>query len=201
MTRPAARAGISRTLVLSARLRGYSLLKEQVLPDESTSRKGADVVTLPSNAQDLSELAAQESRLVFDGFGHDIAWELGVQMIGAAREDSLPVVISISQGGQRMFHAALPGTSPDNDDWVERKARVVQRFGHSSLYMGTQARMASSTFEERTGLDPARFAAHGGSFPITVQRVGIVGSVTVSGLAQLDDHRFVVEQLTLFLNR
>ena len=65
--------------------------------------------------------------------------------------------------------------------------------------MGTKARAASSTFEDRTGLDPARYAAHGGSFPVTVRRVGVVGSVTVSGLPQLEDHSFVVEQLALFL--
>src|SRR6266496_3831414 len=133
-------------------------------------------VLLPSDAQDLAGLAAQEQHLIFDGFDHDMAWELGVQMVKAAREASLAVVVSISRGGQRLFHAALPGTSPDNDDWVERKSRVVQRFGHSSLYMGTQARAASSTFEDRTGLDPTRFAAHGGSFPIIVRRVGVIGS-------------------------
>jgi uncharacterized protein (UPF0303 family) len=49
------------------------------------------------------------------------------------------------------------------------------------------------------GLDPARYAAHGGSFPVIVRRVGVVGSVTVSGLPQLEDHSFVVEQITLFL--
>jgi uncharacterized protein (UPF0303 family) len=76
---------------------------------------------------------------------------------------------------------------------------VVHRFGHSSLYMGTKARAASSTFEERTGLDPARYAAHGGSFPVILRRAGVVGSVTVSGLPQLEDHRFVVEQLAVFL--
>ena len=65
--------------------------------------------------------------------------------------------------------------------------------------MGTKARAASSTFEDRTGLDPALYAAHGGSFPVTVRRVGVVGSVTVSGLPQTEDHSFVVEQLTLFL--
>ena len=156
-------------------------------------------MTLPSDAQDLAELAAQEKRLVFDEFDNATAWDLGVQLVTAAREDSLPIVVSITRGGQRLFHAALKGTSPDNDEWVERKSRVVHRFGHSSLYMGTQARVASSTFEDRTGLDPARYAAHGGSFPIIVRRVGVVGSVTVSGLPQLDDHRFVVEQLMLFL--
>jgi uncharacterized protein (UPF0303 family) len=156
-------------------------------------------MTLPSNAEDLAELAAQEERLVFDEFDNATAWDLGVQLVTAAREASLPVVVSITRGGQRLFHAALAGTSPDNDEWVERKSRVVHRFGHSSLYMGTKARTESSTFEARTGLDPARYAAHGGSFPITVDRVGVVGSVTVSGLPQTEDHRFVVEQLTSFL--
>jgi uncharacterized protein (UPF0303 family) len=156
-------------------------------------------MTLPSNAEDLSELAAQEERLVFDEFDNATAWDLGVQLVTAAREASLPVVVSITRGGQRLFHVALEGTSPDNDDWVERKSRVVHRFGHSSLYMGTRARVESSTFEDRTGLDPARYAAHGGSFPVIVRRVGVVGSVTVSGLPQVEDHRFVVEQLTSFL--
>jgi uncharacterized protein (UPF0303 family) len=156
-------------------------------------------VTLPFSAQDLSELEAEEQRLVFDKFDNDTAWKLGSQMVMAAQEGSLPVVISISRGGQRLFHAALPGTSPDNDEWVERKSRVVQRFSHSSLYMGTQARAASSTFEERTGLDPSRYAAHGGSFPIIVRGVGVVGSLTVSGLAQLEDHQFLVDQLGQFI--
>jgi uncharacterized protein (UPF0303 family) len=156
-------------------------------------------MTLPADAQDLAELAAQEQRLVFDEFDNATAWDLGVQLVTAARAASLPVVISITRAGQRLFHAALEGTAPDNDDWVERKARVVHRFGHSSLYMGTKARAASSTFEERTGLDPARYAAHGGSFPVILRRAGVIGSVTVSGLPQLEDHRFVVEQLTVFL--
>ena len=88
---------------------------------------------------------------------------------------------------------------PDNDSWVERKVRVVLRFGHSSLYCGTQARVAGSTFEERTGLPLAEYAAHGGSFPIAVRGVGVVGAVTVSGLPQVEDHAFVVDQLTRFL--
>ncbi|MBK7621827.1 MAG: heme-degrading domain-containing protein [Kineosporiaceae bacterium] len=154
---------------------------------------------LPATAQDLAELAAQEERLVFSGFDHDTAWALGTRLVTAARAAALPVVVSISSGGQRLFHAALPGTVPDNDSWVERKVRVVLRFGHSSLYVGTQARLAGSTFEERTGLPPADYAAHGGSFPITVRGVGVVGAVTVSGLPQVEDHAFVVDQLTRFL--
>ena len=108
-------------------------------------------MSLPSDARDVAELAAQEQRLVFAEFDNATAWDLGVQLVTAARAARLPVVVSITRGGQRLFHAALEGTSPDNDDWVERKSRVVHRFGHSSLYMGAKARAASSTFEERSG--------------------------------------------------
>ena len=44
-----------------------------------------------------------------------------------------------------------------------------------------------------------RYAAHGGSFPIRVAGVGIVGAVTVSGLPQAQDHALVVEGLRDFL--
>ena len=156
-------------------------------------------MALPSTPQDLAELAAQEERLAFDRFDNATAWELGVTLVTAAQAAALPVVVSIVRGGQRLFQAALPGTSPDNDDWVERKSRVVLLFGHSSLYVGTEARMKGSTFEDRADLDHALYAAHGGSFPAIVRRVGVVGAITVSGLPQMDDHAFLVDQLTAFL--
>ena len=43
-------------------------------------------------------------------------------------------------------------------------------------------------------------AAHGGAFPILLDKTGCVGVVAVSGLPQEDDHRFVVEQLVAFLD-
>ena len=41
--------------------------------------------------------------------------------------------------------------------------------------------------------------AAGGAFPIRVRGVGLVGTVTVSGLPQLEDHRLVVTTLERFL--
>jgi uncharacterized protein (UPF0303 family) len=156
-------------------------------------------MTVPGSAQELGLLAEQEERLVFDRFDHDTAWRLGSRLREAAQAAGLPVVISISRGGQRLFHAALPGTAPDNDTWVERKSAVVLRFGHSSLFMGTAARADGTTFEARFGLPVTEYAAHGGSFPVTVRGAGIVGTVTVSGLPQVEDHAFLVEQLDAFL--
>jgi uncharacterized protein (UPF0303 family) len=145
------------------------------------------------------ELAAQEEQLQFDRFDNETAIALGQHLLSAARERALPVVISVRRNGQRLFHAALPGTSADNDAWIERKSRVVDRYGHSSFYIGTLHRESGTSFEEQSRLDPDLYAAHGGVFPVIVRDVGPVGTVGVSGLPQAEDHAFVVEQLTAFL--
>lgn len=147
----------------------------------------------------LSDLLAEEAELVFDAFDNDTAWRLGVHLVEQAREQQLPVTVSVRRNGQRLFHAALDGTGPDNDAWLDRKCRVVDRFGHSSFYVGAQARGKGTTFEESSRLDRDTYAAHGGAFPVTVRRVGVVGTVAVSGLPQLEDHRFVVGCLRSFL--
>lgn len=149
----------------------------------------------------LAELAAEEEELRFGGFDNDDAWALGSELVAAARRQGAPVAVGIARHGHRLFHAALPGTSPDNDAWIERKSRVVDRFGHSSLYVRRLALDAGSTAEEMFGLDPGRYAAHGGAFPILVRSVGPVGVVVVSGLPQVEDHRMVVAALRDHLAR
>ncbi|MER6626995.1 heme-degrading domain-containing protein [Streptomyces sp. NPDC000987] len=149
----------------------------------------------------LEELEAQERRLVLTRFTHDDAWALGSLLVELARERRAPVAVDIHRAGQQLFHAALPGSTPDNDAWIARKRRVVERYGSSSYLVGARFRAKGSTFEESSRLDPDTYAAHGGSFPVNVEGVGVVGAVTVSGLPQLQDHRLVVEALEEFLNR
>jgi uncharacterized protein (UPF0303 family) len=57
------------------------------------------------------------------------------------------------------------------------------------------------TLFEEYGLPVADYAEHGGSFPLSVAKAGIVGSVTVSGLPQRADHELVVEALCAHLDR
>ena len=147
----------------------------------------------------LAQLLDDEARLVFTRFTNDDALALGLALVEAARAEGAKVTIDIRRGPQQLFHVALPGTSADNDQWVARKARVVERFGHSSFYMGRSVAAKGRTLAEAYELDGRDFAGHGGAFPIIVRDVGPVGVVTVSGLPQADDHRLVVETLARFL--
>jgi uncharacterized protein (UPF0303 family) len=147
----------------------------------------------------LEELEAQERRLVFSRFTCDDAWALGSLMVELARERQAPVAIDIHRAGQQLFHAALPGSTPDNDAWIARKRRVVERYSSSSYLVGASFRAKGTTFEDSSRLNLDDYAAHGGSFPINVVGAGVIGAVTVSGLPQLQDHLFVVEALERFL--
>lgn len=147
---------------------------------------GADLDAL------VLELEEQERRLWFTHFDDDDAWALGNLVARRARERRLPVTIDIRRHGQQLFHAALPGTTAENDSWIERKIRVVDRFDASSLLVGRRLASKGEALDQSYGVDPVLYAAHGGSFPIRIRDVGLVGTVTVSGLPQADDHALVV---------
>lgn len=149
----------------------------------------------PADPGGIAALEAQEQRLTLQRFTHDDAWTLGSMLVELARERQAPVAIDIRRGAQQLFHGALAGSSADNDAWIDRKRRVVERYGESSLLVGSRFRAKGTTFEKSSRLDPDRYAAHGGSFPIRVVGAGVVGTVTVSGLPQVEDHALVVEAL------
>lgn len=132
-------------------------------------------------------------------FNEDTAWNLGIQLVETARARNLPVTIDIRRGTHQLFHASLRGTSPDNDEWVKRKIRTVYRFGHSSFYVGQLLKSKGKTIEQSYLVSESEYAPHGGCFPITVKDTGIVGTITVSGLPQEEDHKLVVEALRGFL--
>jgi uncharacterized protein (UPF0303 family) len=144
-------------------------------------------------------LEAQEERLVFTRFDNADAWRLGSAMVAAAMDRALPVTIDIRRHGHQLFHVALPGTTPENDSWIERKVNVVNRFAAASYLVGRRLAARGTTLSEALGVEPRLFAAHGGAFPIRIRDVGVVGTVTVSGLPQADDHAFVTEMIGSFL--
>ncbi|WP_222123761.1 heme-degrading domain-containing protein [Agrococcus jejuensis] len=153
----------------------------------------------PHGSDELRAIVERdEAELVFERFDLGDAWRLGVMLREAALDRELPVVIGIVVNGQRVFHAALPGTTPENDRWLERKTNVVLHFQRSSLGVGERFRARGQDFAEAR-LDPATHAAHGGVLPIAVRGAGVVGAVGVSGLPQLEDHAFVASIVRTYL--
>ena len=127
-------------------------------------------------------------------FGHDEAWRLGSALVERCRNEGLAVAITIRLGEQRVFHAALPGTSADNDSWADRKARVVARFGMSSLDVYRRHVKDNPNFFRLFGLSPEDYAPFGGAVPVCVHGA-MVGVVAVSGLESEDDHALAVEAI------
>lgn len=143
----------------------------------------------------IAAVEAQEAELVLTEFTHEQAWRLGSRLVELAMQRDLAVTVDLRKGTQQVFHAARPGTTPDNDSWIERKVAVVYRFGASSYLVGLRHRAKGTDLNVDHGLAFQEYSAHGGAFPVRVAGVGVVGVVTVSGLAQQDDHALVVEAL------
>jgi uncharacterized protein (UPF0303 family) len=146
---------------------------------------------------DLAKLAEQEQRLVLPHFDNDVAWRIGATLRDLAHQRNLAVAIDVRRFGQPLFYCALQGSTPNNVEWLRRKSNVVAHFLRSSYAVGLELLQKKSSLMEKHGLVLSEYAAHGGSVPICVEHAGVLGSVTVSGLPQRDDHEFVVEALCL----
>jgi uncharacterized protein (UPF0303 family) len=151
-------------------------------------------------SEDLERVALQESELQLARMDEEMAWQIGVRLRTMGEERGLPIVVDVRRFEQPLFYTALKGTTPDNVSWVQRKSNVVARFHRSSYSVGLTMAERNTSLEAR-GLPVSEYASHGGSFPLAVKGAGIVGSVTVSGLAQRADHELVVEALCGILGR
>ncbi|UJQ95503.1 heme-degrading domain-containing protein [Mariluticola halotolerans] len=145
-------------------------------------------------ATDIARIIAQEQQLVFEGFDPDIALALGLDIKARAEDMGQAVAIDVRLWDRQLFWFAMRGTTADNAEWVRRKINVVRRFQKSSYRMLLE-RGGEGVMQPHWGLDFSKYVFAGGGFPITVEGVGVVGAVTVSGLPGRDDHGLVVEAL------
>ena len=103
---------------------------------------------------DKARAAAQEARLILNRFTEDDALALGQILVDLARKDHLGVVIDIRTPNRTLFHAALPGSAPINDNWARRKSNTVLATHKSSLLNHFENAESSSTLGKH-GLDHA----------------------------------------------
>lgn len=149
----------------------------------------------------LKQLLLEEEELQFTTFNEDTAWELGSVLVSHAVAKNLAITVDITRGEHQIFHASRPGTSADNDEWIRRKVRLVQRFGHSSFYIGQMLKHKGKSLEEAYLISENIYAPHGGCFPILLRGTGMIGTITVSGLPQEEDHKLVVNAIRDYLRK
>ncbi|OBA23920.1 hypothetical protein METBIDRAFT_38193 [Metschnikowia bicuspidata var. bicuspidata NRRL YB-4993] len=147
----------------------------------------------------LEEIDHYESdKIALPHFDSSIAWQIGLYAHKLAQGYDKPMLIDISlSNGQVLFHApSKNGIVLDNEHWVTRKKNTAFRFGKSSFYMGRKMAMKQMSAEKALFVDSKEYAFHGGSVPIKISGTDqICGALTVSGLAQIDDHLFVLQVL------
>lgn len=144
-------------------------------------------------------ITKQESLLVFPHFNREDAWNLGHVFAGIIAKKKLPAPVCIRLlSGQIVFQWAGEGTNADNDYWMIRKYRLVRDTEMSTLLNVAWFKKKGETLESR-GLDPTRYAAAGGGFPIKLQGSGLAAVVCVSGLPQVSDHALLVEGISSYL--
>lgn len=151
--------------------------------------------------KNLEKVKMQEENLVFTHFSNEDALEIGLFIIEAAKKIKKPVAVNIVKNRQTIFHYAMDGTSPDQDAWIKKKANVVLRHHHSSYYMRLYNELKNRSYYEFYSVSPSEYAVHGGAFPIKIEGAGVIGVITVSGLAQEEDHDMIVGAITTFLNK
>ena len=124
----------------------------------------------------------------------EIAKSFGIQR-------SLPIVVEVRVGDWAVYHASLPGSTPENDWWIGRKARVVKLKKHSTMFERVLAEEQGIDWHKENNLLDETHAIHGGGLPLITKSDGFVGVLLVSGLPQVEDHLLGVEVLTEFLAR
>lgn len=125
---------------------------------------------------------------MFEAFDEHVAFAIGSRVRERAVRESLGLVCDIRLWDRPLFYCAMPGTSADNPVWTVRKSNTVKRLQKSSYRVTLEMGGTERVFPPHRNLPVEEFALSGGAFPIRVRGIGIVGTVTVSGLHERDDH-------------
>jgi len=129
------------------------------------------------------------------------AMEIGEIAKSFGTQRGLPIAVEVRIGDWIIYHASLPGSTSENQWWIDRKARVVLLKHHSTIYERVSAEERGVDWHKENNLLDETHAIHGGGLPLITKGEGFVGVLLVSGLPQVEDHLLGVEVLTEFLAR
>ena len=141
----------------------------------------------------MQEAEEKRKACVVDSFTNAEAFDLGYYIYQKALREKKPFVVSVTRNRQRLFYAAAEGTSPENDAWVMRKENTAYFFCKSTYEISLYMRIREANIFDRYGFPTDQYAQAGGSVPISAEGIGMIGTATVSGMSQAEDHAFVTE--------
>ena len=148
-----------------------------------------------------SQLFDEERILTLPSLDLARALEIGEITKSIAVLKNLPIAIEVTIGDWIVYHVSLPGSTPENDWWISRKARTVILKHHSTMYERVSAEERGVDWHKENNLLDETHAIHGGGLPLITKNEGFVGMLLISGLPQVEDHLLGVEVLTEFLAR
>ena len=147
------------------------------------------------------ELLREEQLLKLPNLDITSAIEIGeiAKSFGVIRD--LPIAVEVRFGDWIVYHVSLPGSTVENQWWIDRKARVVTLKHHSTMFERVSAEERGVDWHNENNLLDETHAIHGGGLPLITKDQGFVGVLLISGLPQVDDHLLGVEVVTEFLAR
>ena len=148
-----------------------------------------------------SQLLNEEQILTLPSLDLTEALEIGEIAKSLGQVRNLPIAVEVRFLDWIIYHASLPGSKPENDWWMSRKARVVMLKHHSTMYERVSAEERGVDWHKENNLLDETHAIHGGGLPLITKNEGFVGMLLISGLPQIEDHLLGVEVLTEFLAR
>jgi uncharacterized protein (UPF0303 family) len=144
---------------------------------------------------DIAKVAEQEKRLVFKSFDETSALAIGEHVRRIGEERGVAIGVGIRFWNRPLYYYVMRGTGPHHADWIRRKSNLVKRFERASYHFMLSHRKNGKGFAVDDNVDLTQMAAHGGSFPIRIEGVGVVGTITVAGLPAREDHAIAVEAI------
>ena len=148
-----------------------------------------------------SQLISEEQILTLPSLDLAGALEIGEIAKSTAILRKLPLAIQVRLSDWIIYHASLPGSTSENNWWIDRKARVVSLKHHSTMFERVSAEERGVDWHKENNLLDETHAIHGGGLPLITKDEGIKGVLLISGLPQVEDHLLGVEVLTEFLAR
>lgn len=134
-------------------------------------------------------------KITLKEFTNTMALDMGLKVIELAKSRSQHIAIEIKRLNHTVFLYVDDTLPADKHNWLRRKANVAVLFEESSLSVKEDLAEGNMSLEDTFALKENTYVAKGGAIPLFVENAGIVGTITVSGLKDVEDHQIIIDAL------